>query len=338
MTSFTGGKATVAKTLPFEVAPVRARRPVAGWLTSAAGWSAVFGMTSLWFVLFGAAMESYSELIGVLVFVALAPAVLGAFPWCIRLIARGRRMRARRALELLLRDPRPPVFLLRSFQDDDLIDPSFPATSQTVPVRYESRLAAALHRLGPVIALGRPGEPEPELGAARLYVADADWQDAVRYFMERATAVVAIVGKSQGLWWEIEVAIQRVQPERLLLFFPFPAPANVRASFWRSAFLQNPIWGKWLRRKAVPGMEAERQERYRQFHARFSNSFTRSLPEALGRSRFIHFDRGGRAQLLPPRNPSLIVRLLTLNFRESLDVPFSRELHPFVAKLAAGRS
>ncbi len=324
----------MANTFPFEVVPARPRRPLVGWLTSAAGWLAVYGMASLWFVLFGAAMESYSELIGLLVFVALAPAVVGAFPWCIRLIAQGRRIRAPRALDLLLSDPRPPVLLLRSFQDDDLIDPSFPATSQTVPVRYESRLAAALRTLGPVIALGRPGEPEPELGAARLYVEDADWQDAVQYFMDRAAAVVAIVGESQGLWWEIEVAIQRVRSERLLLFFPFPAPAKVLGSFWRSALLQNPLWGKWLRRKAVPGMEADRQERYEQFRARFSNSLKYPLPDRLGRSRFVHFDRAGGPQLLPPRSPSLIVRLLTLNFRETLDVPFSRELRPFVAKVA----
>lgn len=323
--------------LPFNVLPTLPRQGVAGWFTSAAGWSIAFGLTSAWLILFGAAMEFYGEVTGLVVLVALSPAVMAIFPWSIHLVAKGRQMRAERALELLSRDPRPPVLFLRSFQDDDLIDPSFPATNQTVPVRYESRLVKGLKTLGPAVALGRPGEVQPELGAARLYVGDSDWQNAIAYFMDRAVAVVAVVGQSQGLWWEIEFAADRVPLERLLLFFPFPAPRGVRESFWRSAFLQNPFFGKWMRRKMFPSMEAERQERYRAFRERCSGSFKHPLPANLGHSRFLHFDGEGRAQLLPPRQPPLLARVFTLNFRHTLDVPFARELIPFVNKLVRRR-
>ena len=36
----------------------------------------------------------------------------------------------------------------------------------------EQELAVLMGRLGPVVAIGKPGERLPELGAARLYVAD----------------------------------------------------------------------------------------------------------------------------------------------------------------------
>lgn len=323
--------------LPFSVVPPPARQPVAGWFTSAAGWSIALGTVSVWLILCGVAMEFFGEITGFVLLVALSPAVVAIFPWSIRLIAKGRQMRAERALELLARDPRPPVLFLRSFQDDDLIDPSFPATNQIVPVRYESRLVKSLKTLGPAVALGRPGEAQPELGAARLYVGDSDWQDAISYFIDRAVAVVAVVGRSQGLWWEIEFAANRVPPGRLLLFFPFPASPSVRGSFWRSAFLQNPFFGKWMRRKMFPAMEAERQERYRAFRERFSACFKFPLPASLGHSRFLHFDEEGRAQLLPPGKPPLLVRIFTLNFRPTLDVPFAREVLPFVNKLVRTR-
>jgi hypothetical protein len=228
--------------------------------------------------------------------------------------------------------------LLRSFDDDDLIDPSFPATYQIAPGRYENRLIKALSAIGPAVALGRPGESEPELGAARLYVEDTHWQGAISYLMKHAEAVIAVVGRSSGLWWEIELALAQVAPERLLFFFPYPVPKEVRSSYFRSTFLQNPVFGRWLRRKAVPTMEIEREKRYQVFQERFGMSFKGPLPPSLAGARFLQMDSKGLPQLLYPARPSFPVRLMTMNFKSWLDIPFTRELRPFVKKLEGLRA
>lgn len=63
-------------------------------------------------------------------------------------------MRTRRATDILSPDSRMPVAILRSFEDDDLIDPYFPTTNQIAPGRYENRLAKPLNAIGPAVALG----------------------------------------------------------------------------------------------------------------------------------------------------------------------------------------
>jgi hypothetical protein len=290
----------------------------------------VFG--SAWIVGTGAAMEAWGELAGLVFFVAILPLVFLAFPGLIGLVARGRRMRALPADELLRREGRAPVVLLRSFGDDDLIDPTFTATYEVVPGRYEERLVKALAALGPPIAIGRPGERDPQLGAARLYVKDEHWQRAIEYFMERAAAIVAVVGGSPGLWWEIEFAMERAPAERLLFFFPYPAPPGTRRSFWRAAFLQHQVWGRFVRRKLFPAMDAERRARYAAFRDRVNARLPHPLPEGLGDARFIAFSPEGRPILLEPAAPSLWTRALSLNFDPRMDIPFERELRPFVRR------
>lgn len=293
----------------------------------------MYGVAIAWLLVAGLAGEAFGEAAVLVPMLFLVISLLALSPWSIRRIALGRRMRAPRAFDLLQRQSGLPVLLLRSFDDDDLIDASYSATNQTVPARTEERLVAALKGLGPTIALGRPGEPQPMLGAARLYVEDEDWQRAVLHFMDRAVAVVAVVGPTEGLWWEIGAAIKHVPPQRLLLFFPYPVPAKVRESWWRRSFMQNPFTGKFLRRTYYATMEQERQERFRAFRERFASHFQHPLPEALENSRFLQFDVAGHPELLPPRKPGLLVRILTMNWRSQIDVPFARELRPFVTNL-----
>ena len=72
-------------------------------------------------------------------------------------------------------------------------------------------------RVGPVVAIGKPGEPLPELGAARLYVGDADWKAKVTDMMARSRLVIIRTGSTPNLEWEIEQAMMRV-PRRQILF------------------------------------------------------------------------------------------------------------------------
>lgn len=144
------------------------------------------------------------------------------FAW--RLWRRSRRTEAISADEAMALDPRAPVLYLRSFRDDGL---SLLAQHGSTMKRRamsllrlptpEEQMARILARLGPLIAIGKPGEPLPELGAARLYVAHDQWQQTVAELMRRAALVVVRVGASPGVLWEIEQALERLPRQRLVL-------------------------------------------------------------------------------------------------------------------------
>jgi TM2 domain-containing membrane protein YozV len=130
------------------------------------------------------------------------------------------------AEQLLARDPRPPVVYLRSFEADREIflrPAGFWNKAATVFYDYavtfspEQELAEILNRVGPVIAIGKPGEPLPELGAARLYVGDADWKAKVTDMLARSRLVIIRTGSTPNLQWEIEQTMARV-PRRQILF------------------------------------------------------------------------------------------------------------------------
>jgi hypothetical protein len=126
--------------------------------------------------------------------------------------------------EAMALDARPPVLYLRSFRDDGVAlaaqqGPQFKrrvikALSLPTP---EEHMARILARIGPLIAIGKPDEPLPELGAARLYVSHAQWQQTVTSLMQRAALVVVRVGASPGVLWEIDQALVHLPRQRLVL-------------------------------------------------------------------------------------------------------------------------
>jgi hypothetical protein len=141
-----------------------------------------------------------------------------------RLWRRSQRQAAPTAAEAMAADPRPPVLYLRSFHDDgsQLIDADLGPLARwwagllALPTA-EEQSTAALDAVGPVVAIGRPDEPLPELGAARLYVADDRWQAEVLSLMDRAALVVLRIGASPGLVWEIDQSLVRLPRRRLFL-------------------------------------------------------------------------------------------------------------------------
>jgi hypothetical protein len=88
----------------------------------------------------------------------------------------------------------------------------------------EEQLVAALKKgnLGPVIAVGAPGEWRPPSGAMRMYLQHHDWQKSVQELMSRASLVVIVLGVGAGTMWELVEATRMVPPERLLLIVPMP--------------------------------------------------------------------------------------------------------------------
>jgi hypothetical protein len=142
----------------------------------------------------------------------------------VALTDRALRRRAANAVAVMAADPRPPVLYLRPF-DEDLQQARGGGALRLAPAPYmglsvEQQIGRVMGGIGPLVAIGRPGEALPPLGFARLYVADDGWQGAVLDLLDRAAAVVLVAGTSQGLMWELEQVFQRVPRERVTLIVP----------------------------------------------------------------------------------------------------------------------
>ena len=111
------------------------------------------------------------------------------------MIGRGRRMRALPALELLHRDRRAPVLFMRSFEDDDLVDPTprMIPLGDMFPRRYEESLVEPLHAIGPMISIGRPGNKLALPGGAPLVVARRNFYAINETYDCRSGANIAAV-------------------------------------------------------------------------------------------------------------------------------------------------
>jgi hypothetical protein len=104
-----------------------------------------------------------------------------------------------------------PVLYLRSFTDDTRAGRRYGALTE------EEQLAKSLAWVGPVLAVGRPDEALPQVGAQRIYLAHEDWQTRVDELMARARLVLLRTGSSEGFRWEVKQALATLTPERLLL-------------------------------------------------------------------------------------------------------------------------
>jgi hypothetical protein len=130
------------------------------------------------------------------------------------------------------------------------------------PWTAEELLAKRLGKLGPVIAIGRPGEPLPPLGAARFYVSHERWQEKVADVLRASQMVVWMTGVTKGLRWELDYLIKSTVPSQII------------------------VWAHpHLIRRTTGGREAE----WRSFRERLGDLFPLPLPELLGQTRFFHF-------------------------------------------------
>jgi hypothetical protein len=129
--------------------------------------------------------------------------------------------------ELMASDRRRPVLLLRSFADESMSiaeTSSFVLTSGQMSslARMEESIADQLRPFGPLIAIGKPGESLPRLGASRNYYSDAQWQAAALELMREALLIVVIAGVSPGLRWELEAIARAGHQSKLLVVMPEP--------------------------------------------------------------------------------------------------------------------
>lgn len=145
--------------------------------------------------------------------------VLFTLPVSIFMAKRGRRHFAKIGEKYLERDSRAPVLFLREFGEEHSI---LEDTSERAGATFEQVLVDTFETLGPVVAIGQPGESLPPSGSIRLYVDDEHWQAKVAELIERSCLVVIQArGRSQGMFWELDHVFKRVPFKRTMLAFPF---------------------------------------------------------------------------------------------------------------------
>jgi hypothetical protein len=147
--------------------------------------------------------------------VGMAAAGLGALA-----MRHGKQLLQPTATELQAHDPRPPIVLLRSFADDKLLVVTGRANDGLKTGDFEEHIKDELELFGPFVAIGKPGEPLPALGAARNYYADADWQSAAAAWMDQALLLVVIPGLTGGLGWELDAIRRGGHLDKLLVLMP----------------------------------------------------------------------------------------------------------------------
>jgi hypothetical protein len=139
--------------------------------------------------------------------------------------AQRRRILAATASEVRAADPRPPIVMLRAFEDDGRQVHVF--EEGAVPVSLEDALVGPLVKRGPVVAVGQPGERLPPIGAGREYIS-GDWKERVRQLLDEAGVIVVLLHKTPGLLWEIEQIFTIGREERLIFVVPDVKPAELK--------------------------------------------------------------------------------------------------------------
>jgi hypothetical protein len=128
-----------------------------------------------------------------------------------------------------------PVLYLRSFEDDQR------ASRLKGRLTEEEHLASVLSQIGPFVAVGRPGEALPTVGASRVYLGDEQWQPTVEELLRGARLVIIRTGRTAGLDWEVERAVRLLTPERLVLLVDDARELRLMLAQIRCVYPQVPV-------------------------------------------------------------------------------------------------
>ena len=171
--------------------------------------------------------------------------------------------------EMLSRAAHPPVLLLRSFKFDTVSSslPRWARWEEHTPFNVlppEPALVGMIWRHAPVLAIGRPGEPAPPLGAVRFYVRQDAWQQTVQTLIGLCQLVIWTTGDTEGLHWEITHLLESVTPERLLL---------------------------WVHVHITEATRSDREHAWKKFLQHYSNVFPKPPLANVEHVRFIAFEK-----------------------------------------------
>jgi hypothetical protein len=156
----------------------------------------------------------------------------------------GRRLRQPTFDEIRRSDHRAPVLLLRRFKRDQTIVRNVRGPRGWLVetglygilpwyTTWEELLVKQLQAVGPVLAVGRPGEVLQPAGASRLYASDEEWQGRVRAIAGEAALVTLIVDDSAALRWELAEVSRLCGPRRMFLVLP---PRKRRGRTWYASW------------------------------------------------------------------------------------------------------
>jgi hypothetical protein len=137
----------------------------------------------------------------------------------------------------------------------------------------EERLAEVFKDYGRFIAIGRPDEALPALGAAREYVSNDQWQAEIARLMGDTALVVIHLGRTDGVWWELRAALAASPPRPLLVQL---SPRG------------------WFRRRRRASEVARLGEIYRETCAR-------ELPADAASAEYLYVDELRAVKPLPPQ-------------------------------------
>lgn len=242
-------------------------------------------------------LESFMQLI--LSFMVFGFAGLYACDSGARVLNWGRRLRL---VDKVFPREFPPIIYLRSFQDDLISAKTFGGLASLAT--EEEQLVRAFETIGPVGALGSPGERVPQIGALRMYlndVSEEEWHSKVQEAIQKSRIVILRAGFSSGLRWELRQAIQLAVPERLLLVVP--SGQSMASDFFSE------LQGFLSSRLPDP--------------CQFPQKITRSSIAG-----FVHFDKDWSPHFLPLRrslwDPAVVNELVSI---------FQTTLQPFFRKL-----
>lgn len=166
-------------------------------------------------------MDSFPEQLGRATAALVAPVLFGTIGAFLMVVVR--RMSVRLKLARQRDDLRAPVVYLRSFRTDSRLSHRPRAIGRMFSTHTEEeQLVEALREIGPVIAIGKPDERLPRLGATRIYVDEADWQQQILSWFDRAALVVIHVppDPTTGVEWEIDRSLSVVPLSRLVFVIP----------------------------------------------------------------------------------------------------------------------
>lgn len=187
------------------------------------------------------------------------------------LIALFGRLRKRFRINTVMRlqnETRAPILYLRSFYLE-----SFEQGREENLKYYEKEhddevLAVALKDIGPLIAVGKPGDTFPPLGSLRLYFKDQEWKEQVKNLMEISQLIVIQPGYTTGTEWEM-LELKSFPPEKII--YSFLAWQHWDETFWRAE--------------------------YGTFAEQFRRIYGQDLPDNVGYDQFLYFDKEWRPHL-----------------------------------------
>lgn len=165
---------------------------------------------------------SSSEVINIALSVGLQVAVGSVLLWASLLgwnaAKRSALFHQRRPLSV--QDAAGEVVFFRSFAADAAPAAQEGVWSSFVFKSEEELLAEAMPRGTRFFAIGRPGEPLPEVGAERLYFCNEEWEAAALQLMSNAALVIVRPHQTPSLIWELRQIIATVPPQRVLIWVP----------------------------------------------------------------------------------------------------------------------